>query len=891
MTIPVREAAGAPGSTNPNVTAGTTGPRPPAGQGPRRSWHLRANAVVLAYVALSVLTVVLQDWPSLPMPRWLAVHLLLLGAVTNAIVTWTEHFAVALLRARQPSRRAAAIRLAALNLAIVGILCGVAYGVATVTVVSATLLGAVVLAHLGSLLRIARHALMGRFAGTVKFYVIAGIALVAGITFGTLLAVDALSHQWQAQLHAAHVHANLFGWVGLTVLGTLFTLWPTVLRTRMVDHVMLAAKRCLALTATGLVVTLTGLAIDLRWVGVAGLALYGAGVVVALQPFVATWRRKAPRDLAAWSMAAGTGWLVIGVAGDLVLLSSAPDLTSYLPGLAGLVPLLAVGFVLQVLLGALTYLLPVVRGGGPASVRAGIERLAPWWRVRVVALNTGALLIAVSGVLSVPIVVPALGWALVLAPVLMFLGLVIGALVKPATRPALGGIAMGLVMTLVPVAIAVSGQGAPTGPASVSLPGTSGVQVVAVSLVGMDIRPAVIEVPAGTRLRLVVTNHDAMRHDVAFPGGPATPMLAPGKSATLELGTTTANRSGWCTVPGHKAAGMSLDIRVGGATAAAGGAGSAGTGAGAAAAAGDHAAMPGMASGTSPGPDVHGAPGPGWTPHDARLAPAPAATLHRVTLHAIEREAEIAPGVRQRIWTCGGTTPGPTLRGKVGDIFEVTVVNDGSMAHGIDFHAGQTAPDQAMRSLEPGESLVYRFRADHSGAWLYHCSTMPMMAHIANGMYGAVIIDPPNLPKVDREYVLVGSQLFLGTRSGGAAAGALRRGDWAAATFNGYPDQYVHAPLTAKVGERVRWWVVAAGPGEGTAFHIVGTQFDTVFKEGAYLLRRNNTEQGASQVLDLATAQGGFVEQVFPAAGHYSLIDHDMRRGENGARGIVAVTR
>jgi nitrite reductase (NO-forming) len=298
-----------------------------------------------------------------------------------------------------------------------------------------------------------------------------------------------------------------------------------------------------------------------------------------------------------------------------------------------------------------------------------------------------------------------------------------------------------------------------------------------------------------------------------------------------------------------------------------------------------------MTGGTASQLDVHGAPGAGWMARDARLAPATTATVHRVTLHVIEREAEIAPGVRQRIWTFGGTAPGPVLRGKVGDLFEVTLINDGTMAHGIDFHAGQNAPDQVMRSLEPGSSLVYRFRADHSGAWLYHCSTMPMMQHIANGMYGAVIIDPPALPRVDREYLLVASQSYLGTRSGGANLDALSRGDWSFATFNGYPDQYVHAPLTARVGERVRWWVVAAGPGEGTAFHIVGTQFDSVFKEGAYLLRRGNAEHGASQVLDLAAAQGGFVEQVFTEPGHYSLIDHDMRRGENGAHGVVKVTR
>lgn len=899
MTLPIPQASPSHPirTTNESASAAVGGPPPPTGRGSRRSWHLRANAVVLAYVALSALSVVLHDWPALPMPRWLAVHLLLLGAITNAIVTWSEHFAVALLRARQPARRAAAGRLVTLNLAIVGILAGVAAGLTTVTVASATLLGAVVLAHLLSLRRIARHALMGRFAGTVKFYVAGGVALIAGIVLGTLVAVNAVSHQWHVPMHAAHVHANMFGWVGLTVLGTLFTLWPTVLRTRMVDQVMRAATRCLALTTVGLTIAVTGLVADLRWAGIGGLTIYGAGVIVALQPFVATWRRKGPRDMAAWSMAAGTGWLAVGVLADLVLLATAPDLRSYLPRLDTLVPLLAVGFVLQILVGALTYLLPVIQGGGPAKVRARIEGLSPWWRARLTALNIGALLVAGSAVLNVPTVVPALGWALVVAPIVMFLGLFVGGLVKPAARSVLRGVALGLVMTLVPVAIAISGQGAPSGPSSVSLPRAGGVQEVTVSLMSMDIRPGVIEVRPGTRLRLIVTNHDAMRHDLAFPGGPSTPMLARGKSATLDLGTVTASRSGWCTVAGHRAAGMTLDIHVNGSGAAAAGAGT-GTGI--------HQSMPGMTNdttggttggktdgttgGTTAGLDVHGAPGAGWRPRDAALTPAAATTVHRVTLHVIEREAEVAPGVRQRIWTFGGTAPGPVLRGRVGDVFEVTLINDGTMAHGIDFHAGQSAPDQVMRSLEPGTSLVYRFRADHSGAWLYHCSTMPMMQHMANGMYGAVIIDPPALPKADREYVLVASQSYLGTRPGGANVVALRRGDWSVATFNGYPDQYAHAPLAARVGERVRWWVVAAGPGEGTAFHLVGTQFDTVFKEGAYLLRRGNAEHGASQVLDLAAAQGGFVEQVFAAPGHYALVDHDMRRGENGARGIVTVT-
>ena len=309
------------------------------------------------------------------------------------------------------------------------------------------------------------------------------------------------------------------------------------------------------------------------------------------------------------------------------------------------------------------------------------------------------------------------------------------------------------------------------------------------------------------------------------------------------------------------------------------------------------AGMPGMAQTPAAGSaapitnfDLHGTPGPGWTPYDATLPPASSATVHRITLRAEAREVEVAPGVRQEQWTYNGTAPGPTLRGKVGDLFVITLINDTTMGHGIDFHAGSVSPDVPMRTLMPGQSLVYQFRAQYSGAWLYHCSTMPMLEHIANGMYGAVIIDPPDLAPVSKEFVIVTAELYLGPQGGTADPTKLRDDEWDAALFNGYPDQYAHAPLTAKAGERVRFWVVAAGPNDGTDFHVVGTQFDTVFKEGAYLLRPGNAEHGASQALDLDPAQGGFVETVFPAAGHYTMIDHDMRRGENGATGVIVVS-
>ena len=136
--------------------------------------------------------------------------------------------------------------------------------------------------------------------------------------------------------------------------------------------------------------------------------------------------------------------------------------------------------------------------------------------------------------------------------------------------------------------------------------------------------------------------------------------------------------------------------------------------------------------------------------------------VKRYEFRVTEVPLEVAPGVWQRRWTFNGQGVGPTLRGRVGDVFEITLINDGTMGHSVDFHAGAVAPDEPMRTIAPGETLSYRFTAQRAGIWMYHCSTMPMSMHIANGMFGAVIIDPPDLPKVDKEYFLVQSEMYLG---------------------------------------------------------------------------------------------------------------------------------
>ena len=287
---------------------------------------------------------------------------------------------------------------------------------------------------------------------------------------------------------------------------------------------------------------------------------------------------------------------------------------------------------------------------------------------------------------------------------------------------------------------------------------------------------------------------------------------------------------------------------------------------------------------------------PGATPpedfraRDARLPAAPSGRLHRVRLVISETEREVAPGVRQTVWSYNGTVPGPILHGRVGDRFEITLVNDGSIGHSIDFHAGALAPDRPMRTIAPGESLVYRFTATRAGVWMYHCATMPMSAHIANGLFGAVVIEPDDLPPVDRSFLLVQSEQYHGADGGPVDADKLTAEQPDAVVFNGYPNQYDADPLRVRVGERVRIWVLDAGPNRSTAFHVVGGQFDTVYAEGAYRLRPD-AGAGGSQALALAPSQGGFVELTFPEAGHYPFVSHVMVDAERGARGVFEVTR
>ena len=449
----------------------------------------------------------------------------------------------------------------------------------------------------------------------------------------------------------------------------------------------------------------------------------------------------------------------------------------------------------------------------------------------------------------------------------------------PPARP-LGGVAAGVALVLLAVVVGAIGQhtaDATTNTTSgTAVPATGHTTTIAVTATGMRYHPDHLTVPAGDRLVIVLTNTDTRRHDLVLSTGPRTALLAKGGTARLDAGVIGATVQGWCTQPAHRASGMTLTITT---TAAAA------TGA----AADPMAGMPGMTTPPSAGRvDAMADPGADFTARDATLPPAPPERVHRVTLHAQEVRRDVAAGVSQLLWTFNGTSPGPVLRGRVGDIFDVTLVNDGSVEHGIDFHAEALAPDTAMRTVEPGQSTVYRFTAAKAGIWMYHCSAMPMLYHVGNGMYGALIIDPPDLPRVDREYLLVQSELYLGPpgKLGDPAKMAADQPDLV--VFNGYASQYTFRPLTARTGQRIRIWLLDAGPNRSSAFHLVGAPFDTTYTEGGYRLQRS--DPGGAQILDLAPASGGFAETVFTQPGTYPFLTHALADADRGARGSIQVS-
>ncbi len=873
---------------------------------------------------LVLLVVVALAHRDVPAPRWLMLHLLFLGAVTHAILVWSQYFSFALLRTKQTRRDRAGqtCRLAMSNCGAVLVLVGVPSGIWALTLAGAVSLIAAVVWHAASLVSRLRRAMPGRFGGTVRYYVAAAGFLVIGAGLGTWMARDAGAGEPEGVV-LSHAIVNLLGWVGLTVAGTLVTLWPTMLRTRVDEHAGPSAARALPVLAGATAVAAIGATTGWAPVLAAGLFGYVAALGLLAAGMVRAARAAPPRSFAAGS----AGMAVLWWAGTLLVLAIA-TLRSWATGdgfatvqgaVDSVVPYIAAGFVVQVLIGALSYLVPVVLGGGPTPVRTGTGMLDRGVALRIATANT-ALVVCALPVSSLMRVVASV---LYLVAVGSFLPLLIlamraqrrakaaiggappaltegdrprGPITPEGDRPAgqrAGQAMAGLITVVLAVVVAAAVQpqalGLATGGSAVASAALAGdamavddAPVQEVEVVARDMRftPDRIEVPAGTRLVIELTNaDDELVHDLVLETGTRAPRLAPGETATIDAGVVTDDFEGWCSIVGHREMGMTLEI----------------VATGASTNGHDHAASDDGTTDAAPGAvyDPMAEPPDDFAERDAVLEPLPAndgPVTHRETFTVTERITGVAPGVRQTLWTFNGTAPGPTLHGRVGDRFEITLVNDGTIGHSIDFHAGALAPDEPMRTIQPGERLSFSFTAERAGIWMYHCATMPMSAHIANGMFGAVVIESDGLAEVDRSYLLVQSEFYLGPQDGEVDTRKLANGPPDLVVFNGYAGQYQHAPLVARTGERVRVWLLDAGPNRATSFHVVGAQFDTTWSEGAYLLDPRAGGDGGAQVLPLQPAQGGFVELEFPEPGHYPFVSHVMTDAERGAQGMFHVT-
>ena len=248
-------------------------------------------------------------------------------------------------------------------------------------------------------------------------------------------------------------------------------------------------------------------------------------------------------------------------------------------------------------------------------------------------------------------------------------------------------------------------------------------------------------------------------------------------------------------------------------------------------------------------------------------------------------------GFVQAVWTFNGTVPGPVIRVHLGDTIKIHLKNPATnkLSHSVDFHASQVAWNDEMTSIKPGEEKLYEWTADYAGIWMYHCGTAPALHHIANGMYGMVIVEPKGgFKPVDHEFALVQSEWYLGPQGEPTDLAKAATGNPAPdfVVFNGVKDQYKDHPLEVGTGKTVRIFVLDAGPNIDSSFHIVGTIFNTVVKEGIKLTP-DNVGQYGSQAVDLSPAQGAFVEFTTAEDGLYPIVTHAFNFVGRGALGLV----
>ena len=269
-------------------------------------------------------------------------------------------------------------------------------------------------------------------------------------------------------------------------------------------------------------------------------------------------------------------------------------------------------------------------------------------------------------------------------------------------------------------------------------------------------------------------------------------------------------------------------------------------------------------------------------------------TLVKYEVETVETTALMDDGIAYTYWTFGNTVPGPMLRVRQGDTVELTLKNapTSKVSHSIDLHA-VTGPGGGAKvtQIAPGESATFRFKALNPGVYVYHCATPLVPHHIASGMYGLIVVEPPEgLPPVDRElYVMQGDFYLEGDREEPGlhdfAMKEMTDEHPSHIVFNGSVGALTgqNAP-TAKVGEKVRIFFGVGGPNITSSFHVIGEIFDEVYSEGA-----TGTTQKNVQTTLVPAGGATIVEFTVEYPGTYILVDHSLGRMTKGAVGMLHV--
>jgi len=273
---------------------------------------------------------------------------------------------------------------------------------------------------------------------------------------------------------------------------------------------------------------------------------------------------------------------------------------------------------------------------------------------------------------------------------------------------------------------------------------------------------------------------------------------------------------------------------------------------------------------------------------DARLPPLAPGDSVEVNIESTDASVSIASGVEYQAWTFGHSVPGPVIHVRQGQIVNVTYTNKGTMEHSLDFHSAITPPNMHYAEVKPGEKLTYSFVAQVPGAFLYHCGTPPVLLHIGNGMYGAIIVDPATpLPPAAESYVIVQSEWYTQQISGklmGPDFQKMKDERPDEVVFNGVAFQYKDHPLTAAPGKLVRIYFVNAGPDLWSSFHVIGGIFDKVYPGGDAA----DAVSGVS-TYTVGPGAGAIFDITLDQPGNYVFVDHDMAHAIIGAQGVLQV--